>query len=157
MPTDRRIIDDFLALKRIAVVGVSRNAKDFSRMLFREFRKRGYDAVPVNPAASEIEGERCAASVAAITPPPEGALLLTNSAASADAVLDCATAGVGIVWMYRAAGAGAVSREAVELCRAHGIRAVEGECPFMFFPHTGFLPHGLHGMFRKLVGSYPRP
>ena len=156
MATDRRTIDDFLALKRIAVVGVSRNAKDFTRMLFREFRKRGYDAVPVNPAAREIEGVPCAANIAAVPPPPGGALLLTKPGITEKAVRECAAAGVSMVWMYRAVGAGAVSAEAVAFCRSQGIRVVEGECPFMFFPNTGFLPHGLHGLIRKLAGSYPK-
>ena len=40
----------FLATRRFAVVGVSRNEKDFSRYLLRELLARGYDAVPVNPA-----------------------------------------------------------------------------------------------------------
>ena len=43
------IIQDFLAQKRIAVVGVSHDPKDFSRSLLRTLRERGYDAVAVNP------------------------------------------------------------------------------------------------------------
>jgi uncharacterized protein len=156
MATDLRTIDDFLVLKRIAVVGVSRHSRDFTRMLFREFRKRGYDAVPVNPAAQEIEGVPCVASIGAVTPPPEGVLLLTKPEVTAKAVRECAAAGVSMVWMYRATGAGAVSPEAVDFCRANGIRLIEGECPFMFFPGTGFLPHGLHGLIKKLTGGYPR-
>jgi uncharacterized protein len=42
-------IRDFLAHKRFAMVGVSRQPKDFSRSLFHEFLNRGYEAVPVNP------------------------------------------------------------------------------------------------------------
>ncbi len=42
-------IEDFLAQKRIAMVGVSRHPKDFSADLFQELRRRGYDMVPVNP------------------------------------------------------------------------------------------------------------
>jgi predicted CoA-binding protein len=156
MATDRRTIDDFLALKRIAVVGVSRNSKDFTRSLFRELRKRGYDAVPVNPAVTEVDGIPCAPNLAAVMPPPEGALLLTKPQVTEKAVRECAAARVSMVWMYRAGGAGAVSQQAAEFCRSEGIRAVEGECPFMFFPNTGFLPHGLHGCIRKLTGSYPK-
>jgi predicted CoA-binding protein len=52
-------IQDFLGQKRFAIVGVSQSPKDFSRTLFREFRDRGYEPVPVNPAASEIEGRPC--------------------------------------------------------------------------------------------------
>ena len=52
MTTTLRQIDDFLALKRIAVVGVSHEPKDFSRLLFRELKQRGYDLVPVHPRAA---------------------------------------------------------------------------------------------------------
>ena len=45
----RARIDDFLSRKRLALVGVSRNPQDFTRSMFREFRRRGYDVVPVNP------------------------------------------------------------------------------------------------------------
>ena len=53
-----RQIDGFLALKRIAVVGVSRNPKEISYTLWQELRQRRYDAIPVNPAATEIDGKR---------------------------------------------------------------------------------------------------
>ena len=46
---DGNQICNFLGHKRLAVIGVSRNSKDFSRVLFHEFLKRGYDAIPVHP------------------------------------------------------------------------------------------------------------
>ena len=49
---------DFLAQQRIAIVGVSHTA-DFSRTIFRAFREREYDVVPVNPGCTEIDGLRC--------------------------------------------------------------------------------------------------
>ena len=49
-----QMIQDFLGQKRLAVVGVSRQPKDFSLALFREFRKRRYDAVPVNPERNKL-------------------------------------------------------------------------------------------------------
>ena len=61
-------VRDFLSQKRLAFVGVSRQPKDYSRALFREFGARGYDAVPVNPAIAEIEGCRCFARVQDIEP-----------------------------------------------------------------------------------------
>ena len=56
MVTSRAAIDSFLSLRRIAVVGVSRNEKDFSRMLWRELRKRGKRSLAVvtrNPGLFE--------------------------------------------------------------------------------------------------------
>jgi predicted CoA-binding protein len=148
-------IEDFLGLKRIAVVGLSRNPKDFTRSLFRELLKRGYDAVPVNPNLWEADGVTCFRSIGEVAPAVEGALLLTSPAVTDEVVKDCARAGIRHVWMYRGAGTGAVSRAASQYCASQGISVVEGECPFMFLPRTG-LPHRIHGFCRKLVGSYPR-
>jgi uncharacterized protein len=148
-------IQDFLGQKRLAVVGVSTRPQDFSRTLFREFRKRGYDAVPVNPAASEIDGQPCFARLADIEPPVDGALLMTSPAATDQVVRDCAGAGIKRVWMYRALGAGAVSASAVKFCEAEGITVIPGECPFMFLPEGAWF-HGLHGLVKKIFGAYPR-
>ena len=155
MPGTRQLIDEFLAQKRIAVVGVSRNATDFNRRLFQEFRKRGYDAVPVNPQATEIDGQRCYARVQDITPMVEAALLLTPSETTERVVWDCAEAGIHRVWMYRVGGKGAVSQAALEFCSQNGIRVIPGFCPLMFFPDTAWF-HRLHGWVMKITGSYPR-
>ena len=50
MPTTLDDVQDFLAQRRIALVGLSRNSKDFSHVVFREMCNRGYDMIPVNPA-----------------------------------------------------------------------------------------------------------
>lgn len=157
MSTRNRLATDFLAQRRLAVVGVSRDPKDFSRGLFRELRKRGYDLVPVNPAGGEIEGLHCALRVQDIRPPVDGALLMTRPEVSERVVRDCAAASIPRVWLHRGMGPGAVSAAAVELCRQHGIVVVEGECPYMFLPAPGFF-HRAHGIVRELArGMSTRP
>ena len=94
MKTTRAQIDDFLAQKRLAFVGVSRNPKDFSRGLFRELQQRGYDVIPVNPQATELDGQPCWARVQDITPPVDGALLMTPPHVTNQVVRDCAEAGI---------------------------------------------------------------
>ncbi|HXB68960.1 MAG TPA: CoA-binding protein [Candidatus Acidoferrales bacterium] len=147
-------IGNFLALRRLAVVGVSRHASDFSRVLFRELRQRGYDLVPVNPALTEVDGIPCEAIIADISPPVEGALLLTSPSVTDKVLADCAHAGIHHVWLYRASGAGAVSPSAISFCEAHGISVVGGECPLMFLTETGWI-HRLHGFCRTIMGTYP--
>src|SRR5271166_1932513 len=109
-----QVIQDFLGQKRLAVVGVSRQPQDFSHTLFRELRKRGYDAVPVNPQADRIDEQPCFPRLQAVSPPVDGALLMTSPAVTDAAVRDCAEAGIKRVWMYRAGGTGAVSQGAVK-------------------------------------------
>ena len=154
MPTTRTDITVFLAHHRIAVVGVSRDPKDFSRTLYHELCARGYDVVPVNPLANEVEGHACFPRVQAIAPAVEAALLVTPPPETERVVHDCADAGVRDVWMHSGGGLGSVSKVAVAFCREHGIRVVEGECPFMFLPNTQLF-HRAHGFLLKLVGKYP--
>jgi uncharacterized protein len=149
------MVQDFLGQKRLAVVGVSRKADDFSRQLFCELRNRGYDVVPVNPEVDEIDGQRCFAHLQDVQPPVDGALLMTSPTVSEKVVQECADAGIRRVWMYRAGGAGAVSSEAVRFCESHGIAVIPGECPLMFLPQGSWF-HRLHGVVRKITGSYPR-
>ncbi len=154
MKAERKVIDDFLGQKRLAMVGVSRTKKHFSRMLFRDLRKFGYDIVPVHPTAAEIDGVRCVSSVKRIEPPVDGALLMTRPQVTEAVVKECADAGIRRVWMYRAAGQGSVSPRAVEFCRSQGISVVPGHCPYMFLPQAAWF-HRLHGFFARLTGSYP--
>ncbi len=59
MATERASLDtieDFLAQKRVAMAGISRDPVNFSVRLFEELCRRGYDVVPVNPNTSEVHG-----------------------------------------------------------------------------------------------------
>jgi predicted CoA-binding protein len=144
---------ELLSHRRLAVVGVSRNQKDFSRVLLRELLGRGFDAVPVNPAAAEVEGRPCYARVQDVSPPVDFALLLTPPHLTEQAVRDCLQAGVRRVWMHRGAGGGAASPAAVRLCRANGVALVSDLCPFMVLPRAGWF-HRAHAFLRTHA---PRP
>lgn len=149
-----KAIQDFLGQKRLAVVGVSQRPRDFSRVLFQEFRNRGYDAVPVNPGAREIDGQPCFARLQQIDPPVDTVLLMTSPGVTNQVVRDCAAAGVKRVWMYRAGGKGAVSDEAVQFCASNGIAVIPGECPLMFLNGSGWF-HRFHGLIKRITGAYP--
>jgi uncharacterized protein len=148
------VVQDFLAQKRIAVVGVSHDPKDFSRAMLRTLRERGYDAVAVNPTLESAEDAPCFAHLADVAPPVNGVLLMTSPAVTDEVVQECAKLHIPRVWMYRAAGDGAVSPRAVDYCEDHGIAVVPGECPYMFLSseHWG---HRLHGLVKKIFGGYP--
>ncbi len=152
MPISRAAIDNFLQLRRIAVVGVSRHPKDFSRTLWSELRKRGYDLVPVNRNVGQIDGLPAFPDVASIEPAPEGILLMVPAAESLEAVRQAVQRGVKAIWFYRAVGHGSVSPEAVELATTHGCDVVPGECPFMYLEGSGF-PHSWHRGFKALTGT----
>jgi hypothetical protein len=68
---------------------------------------------------------------------------------------ECVEAGIKRVWFYRGAGQGALTEGALQICHAHGIHVIPGECPFMFFDRTPWF-HRFHGLVRKIAGAYPR-
>lgn len=140
-------IDRFLQGERLAVVGVSRNSKEFANAVFRELRDRGYEVVPVNPNADEVEGVRCYHTVAEL-PDVDGAIVMVPAAGAADVVRQCAARGIERVWLHRGAGQGSVTEEALDAARTAGIDVVDGACPLMFLPDTGWF-HRLH---RRIAG-----
>ena len=109
----------------------------------------------MNPSTTELDGERCYASIAEIDPPVEGALIITPPAATQQVVEECAAARIQHIWLHKGIGAGSVTPEAIESARSHGMDVVAGFCPFMFLPATPFV-HGVHAFGKKITGSYPR-
>ncbi len=152
MRTQLQEAEEFLKARRIALVGLSRSEKDFSRMVLRELAGRGYDVVPVHPGMEEAEGRTCYPRVQDVSPPPEAALLMTPPSVTERVVRDCAEAGVKRVWMHRGGGRGAASDAAIAFCEAHGIAVVSDLCPFMALPGAGFA-HRAHGFFRRRFGA----
>ncbi len=142
------LIKDFLSQRRIAIIGVSRDPKHYSRMVYKAMRDRGYEVVPVNPSVSEIEGEPSFERVQDVEPQVYGVIVLTPPALTDNVVRDCAEAGVHRVWFRRS------HKTAEEFCRRQGIDVISGECPLMFLPGME-LPHRVHGWIRHLVGTYP--
>ena len=52
-------VEEILALKTIAIVGLSRSAEKESYTVAEYLKAHGYRIVPVNPTATEILGEKC--------------------------------------------------------------------------------------------------
>ena len=153
--TSLQTIHEFLAQKRIAMIGVSREPRSFSVTLFQELLRCGYDLIPVNPHTPNVLGHPCFARVQDVTPPVKAALLITSPEVTDTVVEDCARAGIRLVWMHRGVGAGAVSPKAVSFCREQGMEVIAGECPFMFLSASGGV-HRIHGFLRKMTRRYPK-
>jgi predicted CoA-binding protein len=140
--TTRRDIDAFLALRRIAVVGVSRKPASYGRMVFRELRSRGYDVVPVHPEAEQIDGIACVRTLADVSPPPEAAMILTSAELYPRLGEEARAAGAAAVW-FRNKG------PALE-----GMAVVDDECPLMWLRGAGWI-HRFHRTLRRWSGTLP--
>lgn len=125
-------VNDFLSGQRIAVAGVSRNGDVPANAIFRKLREAGYDVVPVNPNAEEVEGVRCYHDLASLPEPVDGLIVATPPEAGLDLVRECIQLGIPRVWMHRSFGTGSVNDEAVQLAREAGLSVIPGSCPMMW-------------------------
>jgi len=138
MKSLRAAAAEFLSHRRIAVAGVSRDQPNAANLVYRRLKAAGYDVYAVNPAADQVEGDRCYRSLAAIDGGVEGVVVGSHPGTALSIVQECAAAGVPRVWLHRSIGEGSVSEEAVNYCRDHGIAVIAGACPMMFVAHADF-------------------
>lgn len=156
MTTIKEAAADFLAQKRIAVAGVSRNPQGHgSNIVYQRLRDRGYEVFPVNPNAAEIEGDECFPSVSAIPGGVDGVVVGTSPANAPAVVDDALQAGVRRIWMHRSFGTGSVSDEAVVAGRDGGAVVIDGGCPLMFDPTADF-GHKCMKPILTWTGAVPR-
>ena len=134
------LVEEFLAQKTIAVVGVSDKRETGCNQTFRNFRDAGYTVFAVNPRLSTYDGAPCYPDLRSIPQIPDAVFILSNPKVSEQIVQECVALGVGHVWLHCLMGtkpglAGnitSVSPEAVRLCRENGIAVIPGSCPNQF-------------------------
>jgi predicted CoA-binding protein len=131
-------VAEFLRGKRIAVAGVSREAGQAANAVYRRLRDSGYEALPVNPKASEVEGVRCYPDLGSIPGPLDGVVVATHPDVAIELVRQCSERGVPRVWFHRSFGQGSVSEEAVRECEARGVQCIVGGCPLMYCAPVDF-------------------
>jgi len=152
----KQAASEFLASRRIAVTGVSRNPQGHgSNVVYQRLRERGYEVFAVNPNAAEVEGDRCYLDLRSIQGGVDAVVIGTRPESAEGTVRECAELGIEQVWMHRSFGGGSVSRTATEYGRARGLRVIDGGCPLMFDPAAD-PGHKAIRMFCRLSGTLPR-
>ena len=125
----------FLANRRVAVTGVSRDPKNHgANVVYQRLRDRGYQVFAINPNADEVEGDRAYHDVRDVPGGIEAVVIGTRPQIADDTMRECAELGIRHVWMHRGPGAGSVSEEATRYGREHGVTVIDGGCPCMFGP-----------------------
>jgi len=147
------LVKDFLAQKKIAVVGVSDQRETGCNMSYRKFKKAGYQVYAVNPRISTFDDDPCYTDLKSLPEVPEAVFILASPKVTDLIVQQCVDLSVKHVWMHCMLGTkpglatsmSSVSPEAVRLCRENGISIIPGTCPNQFLkPDFG------HAMMRGL-------
>jgi predicted CoA-binding protein len=147
---------EFLANKRIAVTGASRNPQGHgSNVVYQRLRERGYEVFAVNPNADQVEGDRSYRDLRSIPGGVEAVVIGTRPETAEAAMRECAELEIKHVWMHRSVGGGSVSAAATVYGRQQGISVIPGGCPLMFEPVSDGGHKAMRFVF-TLTGAVPR-
>jgi predicted CoA-binding protein len=145
------LVKDFLAQKKIAVVGVSDKRETGCNASYKKFKQAGYQVFGINPRITTYDGDPCYPDLKALPEKPDAVFILASPKTTDQIVQQCVELGVKHVWMHcmmgtkpgAAASMSSVSSEAVKKCRENGIAVIPGSCPNQFIkPDPG------HAMMR---------
>ena len=142
-----RAIEEFIACKRIAVVGVSRKPGKFGNSILFELARRGYEVFPVHPVAESIGGIECRPSLSALRGAVDAAVICIPPAAVEGVLREAAAIGLNRIWLQQ----GAESPSAVALGAELGMNLVAGRCILMYAPPVGGF-HAFHRGVNRLFG-----
>lgn len=147
---------EFLANKRIAVTGVSRNPSNHgSNVVYQRLRDRGYEVFAVNPNAETVEGDPAYRDLASIPGGVDAVVIGTRPETAEQTMRECVDLGIKRVWMHRSFGGGSVSQAATAYGREHGVEVIDGGCPLMFDPCADTGHKVMKWMF-TMTGNVPR-
>jgi predicted CoA-binding protein len=156
MVTIKEAASEFLARKRIAVTGVSRNPQGHgSNAMYQRLRSRGYQVFAINPNADQVEGDRCYPDLSSVPGGVEAVVIGTRPETAEATMHECVDLGITHVWMHRSFGAGSVSDAATEYGRKNGITVIDGGCPLMFDP-TADAGHKAMRFVMTRTGKVPK-
>ena len=151
------LVQDFLAQKTIAIVGVSDKRETGCNLNYQRFKKNGYRVFAVNPNISTYDNLPCYPDLKTIPEKPDAVFILANPNVTDEIVRQCVDLGIKHVWMHclqgTKPGLGAsktsVSLSAVEMCKTNGITVIPGTCPAQFLqPDFG------HDMMRRIFRTF---
>lgn len=149
--TKKESIQRFLAPKKIAIAGVSRNNKKFGYAIFNELRQKGFDICPINPNVDEIDGIKCFKTVAEMPAGYEKLFIVTPKSETDEIVKKAAEKGIKHIWVQQMSN----TDKTQTIAKEHGVELIDKECIFMFAePVTSV--HKFHRFIWKVFGKLPK-
>ena len=121
--TDEEIKDIF-ALKKIAVIGMSRHPAKAAHFVPKYLSEQGFDITPVNPTTNEILGKKCYPDISSVQDPIDIVDIFRPSEQVLPIVQNAIKKKPKVIWLQE----GIHNEEAENLAREHGIDIVFNRC-----------------------------
>jgi hypothetical protein len=142
-------IKDFVASKRIAIVGVSQSTAKFGNSIYRDLKGKGYDVVPVHPTMEKFDQDPCFKNIQSIDPKVDGVLINVKKEHVKAIFDDAHQAGTKKIWLQQ----GSETPEAVQYGESLGMKIVSGSCIMMYAEPVKSV-HAFHRWIWRLIKKY---
>ena len=146
----KKVVEDFIAQKKIAVVGVSRKKTKFGNAIYKELKQKGYNVFPINSHINNFEGDTCYPDLLSLPEIVEAVIINVPPAQTEKIVKEAKQAGINKVWLQQ----GSQSEDAIKFCEKNGIDCVSNECILMFAQPSAFI-HRAHKWIWGVLGKLP--
>jgi predicted CoA-binding protein len=148
----KAMIDDFLAQRTLAIVGVSRTNKNkFGNSAYKDLKEKGYKMYIVHPSGEVVEEVPSYTSFEALPEQVGGVLVVVPPAEAEKVVREAHEAGIKRIWLQQ----GAESNDSIQYCQDNGMSVVYGKCIMMFAQPMKFF-HKPHRWVMGALGQLPK-
>ena len=117
-------IKNFLTLKRVAVIGMSRTESKAAHFVPKYLSENGFDIIPINPNSDEILNRKCYKEITEV----DGEIDIVDVFRPSEDVLPFVKEAIKknpkVIWLQE----GIHNEEAESLAREHGINVVFNRC-----------------------------
>jgi len=117
-------IRDILSLKKVVVIGMSKNSSKAAHFVPKYLSDNGYDITPVNPTTDEILGKKCYNSVSEIDEEIEIVDIFRPSDQVLPFVQEAIKKKPKVIWLQE----GIHNSKAEELAKKEGIKVIFNRC-----------------------------
>ena len=121
--TDKEI-QDILSLKRVVVIGMSRNSSKAAHYVPKYLSDTGFEITPVNPNTDEILGKKCYSSILNVDDSIDIVDIFRPSNDVLPFVKDAIKKKPKVIWLQE----GIHNLEAEDLARKDGIKVIFNRC-----------------------------
>lgn len=146
----KKLVDEFLVQKKIAIVGVSRKKTKFGNAIYKELKQKGYQVYAVNPHIDVYEGDTCYPNLLSLPEKVDAVVINVSPVQAEKVVREAKEAGINKIWLQQ----GSQSEASVSFCKENGIDCVSNECILMFAQPSAFI-HRAHRWVWGVLGKLP--
>lgn len=117
-------VEQMLAAKTIAIVGLSDDPSRISHQIGQYLHEQGFKITPINPQCNEVFGIPSRASLTELVEPPDLVLVFRRPGFCGEVAKQAVALGAKGLWLQ----SGITNDEAKQVCAAAGLPFVQDRC-----------------------------